>query len=285
MSEPIEQAEEVLSSKEIFNQAIQEGMGDELPEEGLAAEPESLTIDHEPTPDDPDEYWKEFAITKGWKDNPDDVDPAYWTGYKAFIKNHDRIQSGKQSKSEVGEMKKQLGDIVKSQSELLRSVQDGHEQEMAKLKQQLEQRKAKAKDNLDFDGYEAADTELKDLESKTAKTVEQSPQQPAEAPIFVGFRDDHPELKHDGEAFDPELNTMVEGKINEAINETKSGLVRYQDTPQRKPPATNTPAKQGGKVALDPANLNKLDRKQYDHYMNKGWKEVAENVLKDALGA
>jgi hypothetical protein len=97
---------------------------------------------------------------------------------------------------------------------------------------------------------------------------------------------------------------MVEGKINEAIqsgkiqseyqlvkfmetalNETKSGLVRYQDTPQRKPPVTNTPAKQGGKVALDPANLNKLDRKQYDHYMNKGWKEVAENVLKDALGA
>lgn len=311
-----EQTNEELSSKEIFQQALSEDANDapqEAPQEPEAAEP--MALDHEPTKDDSDEYWKDFAISKGWKENSDDVDPAFYTGYKAFVKNHERIQGNRESRSEIKELRKQMDGVVQGQSEILKLQEAEHQKAIDDLRTQLENKKAQAKEDLDFDAFEKADSNLKDLEASTAKAPAEAAQS-AENNVYVSYRNDNPEIMHSSDSFDPKLNSLVEAGVNERVSahidqstgqwkdgmqpseyqiikyldesmkEAKSGLVRYQEQPARKPPPTNsTKSSGGGKVALDPNNLDALSRKQYDHYMSKGWKDVAETVLKDALGA
>jgi hypothetical protein len=298
---------EAVTPQEAFIQ----GMGEDEPavidneavdnEEFDSEEPQELVLDHDPSDDDPDEYWLEFAKSKGWSDNSEKVKPGYFTDYKAFVRNHDRIQDSKMSKSEVSKLQKAIEETARQTGELTRMQQQRHEQEVATLKQQLEQRKEAAKSSLDFDDYEEADSQLKKLETTTATTT--SEQEPTEPPIFVSFREDNPELKHGADTFDEELNTLVESKVNnalrsgeikseyqlvkfmeKAVESSKSGLARYQQKPTRTAPPTNR-ANKSVTIKPTPDKLNPDARKFYDHFKSIGLDGAAEEFLNSTLGA
>ena len=266
--------------------------------EAVSDDISELVLDHDPSDDDSDEYWLEFAKSKGWSDDSEKVKPGYFTDYKAFVRNHDRIQDNKMSKSEISKLQKAIEETARQTGELTRLQRERHDQEVATLKQQLEIQKKESKENLDFDAYEAADAKLKDLESK----VKPEAQEQSEPPIFVSFRDDNPEVKHGSDVFDPELNTLVETKVNnalqsgaiqseyqlvkfmeKAITESKAGLARYQQEPERRPPPTARANKPISKKA-DPSQLRPEERRFYDHFVKQGLTGAAEDFLKSTLG-
>lgn len=298
---------EPVTPQEVFIQ----GMGEDEPavidneavenkEFDSEEEPQELVLDHDPSDDDPDEYWLEFAKSKGWSDDSEKVKPGYFTDYKAFVRNHDRIQDSKMSKSEVSKMQKAIEETARQTGELTRMQQQRHDQEVATLKQQLEQRKEAAKSSLDFDDYEEADSQLKKLETTTAPAEQD---QPAEPPIFVSFREENPELQRGADTFDEELNTLVESKVNnalrsgeitseyqlvkfmdKAVESSKSGLARYQQKPTRTAPPTNRVNK-SVTIKPTPDKLSPDARKFYDHFKSQGLDGAAEEFLNSTLGA
>jgi hypothetical protein len=112
---------EELTDKEVFQQAIDDDpdalpgeQHDDLPP---ADEPPELTFDHQPTSEDSDEYWRGFAESKGWKD-ADEVDPAEFKGFKAFVRDHGRIQEARKGEAS----QKKLDQVIKSTAEIARQV-------------------------------------------------------------------------------------------------------------------------------------------------------------------
>ena len=289
-----------LTSKEVFMQAIEEG----LPEDTIEAPAEEatgLTLDHQPTNDDSDEYWQSFAESKGWKDS-EEIDKADFKGYKAFIRDYDRIQENIESKGDLKEIKKQMTEVIKSNAEVARDIEQRHLREMETLKASLEAKKDKARDEGDFDAYDAANKELNEVEATAAPKLDQTERQ--EHDLVTSFRSSNPEILATAEGYDAELNAKVEERFNwslktgaiktegevpalldQILAEEKAKLERYQEKATRTPPSTNSTRGSAKKVAIDPNNLSSDERKYYDHYVKKGWKDVAENFLKESLGA
>lgn len=298
-----EQTEEVLGTKELFMQAIEEGQQEGAPvvDAEVDGAADEITLDHQPTDDDSPEYWEAFARSKGWKDGPD-IDPADYKGYRSFVRDYDRIQDSKQSKHQASELKRQLDEVAKSTLEIQRQIQEENDRKYNALKQQLEKARAEAFDRGDKAAFEQADNDLKEVQARTEAKKENPPEAAQEAPVFVGFREANPEVKHDSEQFDPEVNALLESKVNQAIQsgaiqneyqltkfmenaltEVKANFVRYQQQPQRKPPQTNSASTGTRSKTLDPASLQPAERQYYDHYMKKGMKDVAEAFLKESL--
>ena len=294
---------EQLTPQDVFMEAISEEPTEVINEEVIdnPDEPTELVLDHDPSDDDPDEYWLEFAKSKGWSDDSDKVKPGYFTDYKAFVRNHDRIQDNKMSKSEIGKLQKAIEETARQTGELTRLQRERHEQEVATLTQQLEMQKEQSKQNLDFEAYEEADNKLKDLKTKTEAPAKAEPSEP---PIFVAFREANPEVNtNNPETFDAELNTLVETKVNtalqsgaitseyelvkymdKAIEEAKQGLTRYQKAPERKPAPTNRANAKVNKAAT-PDQLRPEEKRFYDHFKRQGLDAAAEDFLKSTLGA
>lgn len=301
----------MTDTNEIFEQSAQEVaeenalMGEDSHEEA-AEEQHELNFDHQPTNDDDDEYWRGFAESKGWQDR-EDKDGDY-VGFKAFVRNHDRIESIKNGKGELKDLQRELREVVRGQRDIKEQQEARHKAELDQMKAELEKVRANAKENLDFEAYDKAGDELDKLKAAAAPKIDK-PQ--GEAQVFVDFRSENPELLRDSDVYDSALTSLVENEVNgkvrafyerydrlpdeqdiksylsDAIVEAKSGLVKYQDQnkPSRKPPATNPATRKGGKVTLDPSKLSSSDRGMYDYYKGQGLDKAAEAFLKDSLGA
>lgn len=308
--------------QDVFAKAIEEGesmlMGDDAPvtddqvdeaPEGDVDDQQELDLNHQPTDDDPPEYWEAFARSKGWKNKDEIDDEANWKGYKAFVRDYDRIQDKIMSEKEVKELRRQQQEILKNQQELLKSATADKDAQLVQMRKELEAAKQKAKDNLDFEAYEQVSEELNKVNAQTAPKME-TDENPIQE-LYSTFRNTNQELLSTSEAYDPMLTAAVETTVNEkmksfynkynvlptvddvesylsdALTQAKASLVKYQKPPQRKPPATQSVRNTGsdGKVKLDPGKLSPEERSFYDFYMKKGDKAIAEEFLKTALGA
>ena len=295
---------ENMSQAETLKEAFEEGIKDVLPDDPniddeILDNPDELpeTYEREPNDDDGEDYWKGFAESKGWSDDPSKAKPGYFTDYRAFISKYGTMQDAKLSKSDLAEMKELMKETAKQTGEITKQQREQGAKEVAELKLQLEAAKANAKEALDFDSFEEADAKLKEIESATEKEApkEDEPQ------IFRSFRADNPLVNHDSPDFDAELNGKVEAAVNLAL---KSGSVttEYQlmkvmdkalDEAKGKPakampkaPATNSANNGNARVTkLDPSKLDSASRNMYDFYKRKGLDDVAKDFLKSSLGA
>ena len=294
---------ENMSQAETLKEAFEDGIKDVLPDDPnenneIIDNPDDVveTFEREPNDDDSEDYWKGFAESKGWSDDPSKAKPGYFTDYRAFISKYDTMQDAKLSKSDVAEMKKLMEETAKQTGEITRQQREQGAKEVAELKSQLEAAKANAKEALDFDGFEEADAKLKEIESVTTKDepAESEPQ------IFLSFRAENPLVDHGSPEFDAELNGKVEAAVNLALKSgtvtTEYQLMKVMDKaldeakgkpakPMAKPPSTNSANGNGSKVVkLDPSKLDTASRNMYDFYMRKGLDTVAKDFLKSSLG-
>jgi len=289
-----------LTPDELFEQAINSL---ENPDEPIVEDPpEEVNYDHDPTPDDDEDYWKGFAQSKGWKDDPTSVKPGHWTDYRAFINNYGTIQASKSAKAQSSDLERKLENLAKSQAKVAKTLEAQHKREIEQVRSELEGRKKKAEDEEDLAAYKQADEKIKELDATTETATDESPPEPQELEVFVNFRNANPELLKGSDAFDPILNTAVEAEVNKAIqngeitdasdlpafmegklSELKSRFVAYQEPPARTPPGTNKVARTASTKA-SVADLSSEQRQWYNHFKENGMKDEAEAFLRESLG-
>ena len=301
MSEQLnEEFDDDLSPEELFEQAIKTSdVEDANADLEAEASLEEAAYDHQPTDDDPEEYWKGFAESKGWKSDPATAKPGYFTDYRAFVNKHDTIQESKASKAEAANLERKIDQLAKSQMEVAQRITQQHEREIADLKSKLEAKRANARDEGDFDEYEKAGEQLKALETPAVKD---EPPVPSEAQPILDFRAKHPEILATSDNFDPDLNDLLQIRLNNAISsgkvtteeqwhelaETtltnlKSQSVKYQAKPTPTPPNSASANGRRPTAKIDVSSLNEGERMYYNHFMESGMKEAAAEFLKNAI--
>lgn len=282
---------------------------------------EQLTAgqDNEPTPAEPQEAATQGQEASGQGDEPridpleqqardlgwlphdeyekTDKDPDNWMGFRAFMRNRDRIDSQRQMRQELKETKQGISSLVQRFDQMTKREQEKHRQEIeAALK--------KAKDDLDVNAIDDAHKQLREIDQAQAAQT-QAPISPQdEHPVIQQYRTDNPMLDKAGSEFNEAFNTVMENKANTRLmNLTHGGQVQISDsalkqalddafretktlfpdsTPQPKPrrqaPATGNPGRKPATV--DP--LAKLDPEARDHY-NFIKKKAGERAAKRFL--
>lgn len=285
-----------MSAQEAFQEAV-DNLEEQDIEQQEEQQEEELSFDRPPGEDDPEDYWKGYAESKGWKADPEGVPAGMWRDYRAFVQYYDKNQDAKEYKSEVGDLKKTLSEIAKEQAELTRSMKEAHRKEIDQQRATFEAQLKEAKENMDFDSYERAQKNLNELPTTDAE-VDKDFQEQQENPVIVEFRKENPELLKDGDAFNQDLNDIVEFRINKQVQEGKITnefqLMRALERtfneekeklakPPRRAPVTREPGKPKNSK-LSPNDLNPTERKFYDSFIRKGLKDEAEEFLKNLLG-
>jgi len=300
MSEQLnEEFDDDLSPEELFEQAIKTSdtiAESDEPEETI----DEINYDHEPSDEDPEEYWKGFAESKGWKDDPSTVKPGYWTDYRAFVNKYGTIQESKSAKAASADLERKLDKLTKTTMEVAQRVTAQHQREVSSLKTQLEAKQQEAKDMGDFDEYEKAGEQLKQLDEANQEAKQE--EAAGEHETVRGFRETHPEIMEGSESYDPEINELLQLKLNNAIStgkvttedqwlamaekeldHLKSINVKYQAKPVPRPPDTANMNGARKPVKMDVGSLDAGERAYYQHFIENGMKDAAKEFLENAI--
>lgn len=251
-----------------------------LGDEEVHDEPVVDELDDKDNPEIPEGYQSlEEYVASG-------RDPDYYRGPKAYEKDKEFL-------AEIKEIKSKL----KERDEEMLALQQFHEKERQRLLKEIETKKAKAKEELDFEAYE--DLAAQERELQSAKKQEQAQ---GEAPVIQAFRQANPKInpaspEYDpvyGSAFAAAFNAMVaeaERRAQRPLNEAE--VRQYLDaTAQRlggsqaqRPPkveGTRRPAARKDPVAALPPEMKRLYDRWSKDPNKKAW---AENLLKQQTGA
>lgn len=273
MSDDARIPQDVLDGLQAEIQAKQ-GMMDDNPDDVADDLGEEINDDEPPIPEDY-KTLEEYVAAGG--------DPDFYRGPKAYAKDKELI-------GEIKEIKRKL----KERDDEMVKLSEYHERERKRLIKEIDEKKAKAKEDLDFEAYEQLDAQRRELEGA------EKPQHHGEPPVIQSYRQSNPKLNPAAPEFDPvhasafaaAFNAMVtdaEKRAGRALNEGE--IQRYLDAtasrlgggqPARRAPAVEGTRKPAAKkdpvAALDPAM-----RRMYDRWMSSGdpvKKKYAENLLK-----
>lgn len=237
-----------------------------------------------PEPEEPEDEPEGGELPEGYKTLEEYVadggDPDYYRGPKAYEKDREFI-------SEIKDIKRKL----KERDDEMLALQELHTKERERLLKEIETKKAKAKEDLDFETYEDLENQRRELEQPKQK------QDKGEPPVIQTYRQTNPKLNPAAPEFDSVYASAFAAAFNaQAVEaEKRAGrplnedeVQRYLDaTAQRlggQQPQKRTPKVEGTRKAKpnkDPVGqLPPEYKRMYDRWIAKGMKEQAENLLK-----
>lgn len=241
--------------------------------------------DHEEVVEDQEQLPKGYKTLEEYI--ADGGDPDYYRGPKAFA----------EQRKIIDELKETKGKVKRIDDEMLR-LQKFHDQEKKRLLSEIDVKRAKAKEDMDFEAYDQLGEQKRQLETA------EPPQQQGEHPVIASFRADNPVLNQADPSYDPvyasafaaAFNVMVqegqqragrelaEAEIQRYLAETKNKLSPGQ--PQRRPSRVE-PAKR--QVRRDdplekmPAEIRGMYERWNKHTDPKK-REYAKNLLAEYGG-
>jgi len=243
--------------------------------------PEEIQEELEPLEDE------EQVLPENYKTLEDYIadggDPDYYRGPKAFEKDRELI-------GEVKEIKRKL----KERDNEMLALVDFQEKERERLLSEIKEKKAQAKENLDFDAYETLDQQARDLEQP------EKPAQQGEPDVIKSYRQANPKINPASAEYDPVHDSMFAAAFNAMVMSaeqragralTESEIQGYLDATAKrvggeKPTATPRPSKVAGtkrsaKKADPVAALPPEVQGLYKRWMSDPKKkEFAANLLK-----
>jgi len=218
-------------------------------------------------------------------------DPDMYRGKKAFEQYYNKSQETKQSNAALAEMQNNI-------KAMTQAMESSKQEALAKQKKELEAKLHKAREDFDISTVEKVNKELWEMEQKKPEPVRQG-----EPPVVQNFRASNPALDHSSPEFDPDLNDLVEKRVNQqfqkvnpaamteadinellsrAYDSVKSKFAKYQ-APKAKTPPKTRPATQPKVKAENTAlgDLSASARGIYDMILETSGETAAKNYVKN----